>query len=352
MDQNLYQRLAKKLDQLPNRFPETASGVEVRLLEMIFSPQEAHLAVAMDYEKQPASVIAARLDQVENEVLDLLKEMVDKNLILSSKRGNDLVFGLMPFVVGFFEELQPILTREMAELFEQYYQETESKITGSGISVHRVIPVQESIDIEMEIYPYEEALGIIESAQSWGVRNCICRVQKQLIDDACDHPVENCLVFAPIEGYFENSQVDRAITKQEALDILHQAEEDGLVHSTGNYQAPIRYICNCCTCSCLILRGIAEFNRSAAVAKSDFISVIDEEGCLTCGDCLERCQFSALSLDEDFCLIDPENCVGCGLCVTVCPEDALVLRRRPQGDVPIPPENLRSWGELRTGHSN
>jgi len=66
----------------------------------------------------------------------------------------------------------------------------------------------------MEVYPYEKASNLIENAKAWGVRDCICRVQKKLIGDPCDHPLENCLVFAPVEGYFDNSEVDRSISKE------------------------------------------------------------------------------------------------------------------------------------------
>jgi electron transport complex protein RnfB len=346
MSGDAYKKLAGKLNQLPHHYPPTASGIELRLLEKIFLPQEAILAAEMYYTKEPATVIADRAGLNEKEAKKLLKEMVKKNLILFSKGESELVFGLMPFVVGFYEELLPRLTKELAELFEEYFQETQGLITGKGLALHRVIPVQESIDFEMEIFPYEKASDLINNAKSWGVRDCICRVQKRLIGDPCDHPVNNCLVFAPIENAFEHSEVDRQISQEEALQILHEAEEAGLVHTTGNYQEHVHYICNCCTCSCGILRSVAEFNRSTAVAKSNFQAVVDVELCLACGDCLERCQFNALDLNA-VCQVDAANCVGCGLCVPACPEGALVLVSRPVGDVPQPPLDPKSWGDSR-----
>jgi NAD-dependent dihydropyrimidine dehydrogenase PreA subunit len=347
MDHEVYKKLAEKLDAMPNRYPATESGIEIRLLEKIFLPEEAVLAAEMFYKKEPASAIASRANVPEKQARRILKDLVRKRLILFSKGDNELVFGLMPFVVGFYEEMLPRLDEEMAALFEQYFQETKGELTGKGLSVHRVIPVEESIDFELEIYPYEKASDLIDKAKSWGVRDCICRVQKKLIGDPCEHPLENCLVFAPVEGAFDNSDVDRAITKEEALQILHETEEAGLVHTTGNYQGPHNYICNCCTCSCGILRGVAEFNRPSAVAKSDFLVVVDQDLCVACGDCIERCQFDALELDEITCVVDPQNCVGCGLCVPVCPENAMVLVRRPEGEVLPPPENLKVWGEVR-----
>ncbi|HDN04749.1 MAG TPA: 4Fe-4S ferredoxin [Chloroflexi bacterium] len=350
MSREVYQKLAQKLDSLPNRFPATESGVEIRLLEKIFTPQEAALAAEMELKKEPASVIAGRANVPEKEARRTLKDMVRKRVILFSKGERGLVFGLMPFVVGIYEELLPRMNEEIARLFEAYFQETQGGITGKGLSVHRVIPVQESIDFEMEVFPYEKASDLLGNAKSWGVRDCVCRVQKRLIGDPCIHPVENCLVFAPIEGAFENSEVDRAISKEEALEILHQAEDAGLVHTTGNYRDHNSYICNCCTCSCGILRSVAEFSNSSVIARSDFLAVVNEEICIACGDCLSRCQFGALDLDGDSCLVDPANCVGCGLCIPVCDEGALVLVRRPEGEVPPPPENIKVWGKLRSNN--
>ena len=347
MSQDVYKKLAKKLDDMPNRYPATDSGVELRLLEKIFAPEEAALGAEMYFEKEPASVIAARANLAEKDARKILKNMVRKKLILFSKGDAELIFGLMPFVVGFYEELLPRLDQEMAELFEQYFQESEGEITGKGLSVNRVIPVEESIDFEMEIFPYEKASDLLENAKSWGVRDCICRVQKQLIGDPCDHPLESCLVFAPIEGAFDNSEVDRAITKEEALKILYETEAAGLVHTTGNFQRPSNYICNCCTCSCGILRSVAEFNRPSAIMKSDFLVVIDEDLCVSCGDCIERCQFNALNLGELVCEVEIGKCVGCGLCVTACQDNAMVLIRRPEGELLPPPENIKTWGEVR-----
>jgi len=47
------------------------------------------------------------------------------------------------------------------------------------------------------------------------------------------------------------------------------------------------------------------------------------------------------------CEVETGNCVGCGLCVSVCLDDALVLIRRPEGELLPPPENIKTWGEVR-----
>jgi electron transport complex protein RnfB len=92
-----------------------------------------------------------------------------------------------------------------------------------------------------------------------------------------------------------------------------------------------------------VLRSVAEFSIPTAVAKADFVAVVDEDLCAGCGDCLARCQFEALALPGDLIMIDPGRCVGCGLCVPVCPTEALRLERRPEGEIPPPPDDFDDW---------
>jgi MinD superfamily P-loop ATPase len=47
---------------------------------------------------------------------------------------------------------------------------------------------------------------------------------------------------------------------------------------------------------------------------------IDLDACIHCGECLDRCQFDAIS--PDF-VIDKIECEGCGVCVHFCPVDAI-----------------------------
>jgi ferredoxin len=348
MTEEVYRRLAETLDAIPNGFPATESGVELRLLAKIFTPEEAALASVMSLTKEPADRIAARAGIDTRLARQTLKAMVRKGQILVGRQDRSLTFGLMPFVVGIYEEQLPRLDQEMAELFEAYFQEAHGFIAKHVPPIHRVIPVEEAVPAGIEIYPYERATALLEGAKAWGVRDCICRIQQKLVGKGCDHPVENCLVFAPVEGIFASSETTREITKAEALEILREAEDAGLVHSPGNYQDGNHYICNCCTCCCGVLRSVAEFSIPSAVAHSDFVAVVDAGLCAGCGDCLERCQFGALALPGDICLVDAGSCVGCGLCVTACvcrdgTSQALYLERRPAGEIPPPPANFKDW---------
>jgi electron transport complex protein RnfB len=297
----------------------------------------------MRLSREPADAIAARAGVDPQAAYHTLKVMARKGQIRAGRNEGQLAFGLLPFVVGIYEEQLPRLDEELARLFEQYFLEAQGAFTRQSPPIHRVIPVEEAVPADIEILPYERASELLDNARSWGVRDCICRVQQKLIGKGCDRPVENCLTFAPVEGVFDHSEATRPITKEEAFRILREAEDAGLVHSPGNYRDGNHYICNCCTCCCGVLRSIAEFSLPTVVATSSFVAVVDADACAGCGDCLARCQFGAMAVPDGVCLVDAGRCVGCGLCTAVCPNEALHLERRPEGEIPLPPADLKDW---------
>ena len=140
--------------------------------------------------------------------------------------------------------------RSLARLFEDYFQSSFREMLAVKPQFHRVIPVNETIRNTMEVRPFESAAEIVDAMQSWGVLDCICRKQKALIGQACEHPIDVCMVMDPKPDAFDGNSVIRALTRDEAMGTLHRAAEAGLVHSVSNNQEGLYYVCNCCTCSC------------------------------------------------------------------------------------------------------
>jgi electron transport complex protein RnfB len=343
MTQTVYKKLAQRLDAVPNGFPATESGIELRILEWIFTPEEAALAAEMHLKAESADEIAPRTGQDPKAAYATLKGMVREGLIYAKREEGQLKFGLLPFAIGFYEEQLRRIDQEFAQMFEDYYQEALHKALLGQPAQLRVIPVEESIPVEIEVFPYERASELLSQARSFGVRNCICRTQQGLLGNLCHYPMESCMVFASAEGVFAHDPITREITKEEAFQILREAEEAGLVHSSGNYRQGHYYICNCCTCCCAVLRGIAELGIPTAVARSDFYAAVDGGLCTACETCLGRCQFGALSLVDDVCQVDRNRCVGCGLCVSTCTSGALRLERKPSAERTPLPEGRKQW---------
>ena len=344
----IYKKLASSLDQIPNGFPQTSSGVELKILAKLFTAEEAEVACMMTLTPLPVKTIARCLDLQERDVFTKLKAMVKKGLIGIERGREGLLFKLIPFVVGFYERQNARIDAEFARLFEQYYHEALYKMLTIKPSVHRIIPVEASIPIGLKVMPYERASTYIDQAKSWGVLACICRIQKSLIGQACGHTIDNCLAFSNKAGVFKSTDAIREITKEEAIRILDRAANEGLVHSTSNTQHDIDYICNCCSCCCGLLRGIIEYNSLNSVGASDFYASVDPTLCSGCSLCTDRCQFRALEVTDGICRVDKFRCFGCGLCVGSCPTDALSLRLKTESEMEPPPESEKEWRKKRT----
>ena len=346
MDMMNYKLLAQRLDALPNGYPPTDDGAELRVLAKLFSPEEALLASKLRMTKETAQEIVDRTAGEFSEVRNMLKSMAKRGLIKAGKGEAGLGYGLMPFVVGIYEMQVGSIDQEFAQLFEDYYQKAFGQAVSIQPQFHRVLPVNETIRKDIDIFPYESAADVIDQSKAWGVVDCLCRKQKALIGDPCDHPLDVCMIMSGTPGAFDQSSSIQGLTKDEAMSTLQRAAEEGLVHNVSNSQEDIWYICNCCTCSCGILRGISEFGIANVVANSAFVNQVDEDVCVPCEFCVDACMFNAITIG-DVAIVDENKCVGCGVCVLTFLEGALGMVRRPEEEIQIPPISEKDWLERR-----
>lgn len=348
MEKEVYKKLAERLDALPNGFPPAKDGAELRILKYLFTPEEAGLTSQLRLTRETFEQVADRLDRDKAEVRKLLKGMVRKGLIAAGRTEAGVGYGLMPFVVGIYEYQAGRIDKELASLFEDYYAQAFVDVLKVKPQVHRVIPIGESIKVDLEVRPYESASDIVDNAQAWGVLDCICRKQKALLGDPCEHPLDVCMTMSEVPNAFDKSSFIQSLTKDEAKATLQRAADAGLVHSVSNNQKGLHYICNCCTCSCGILRGMSEIGIANVVARSSFVNEVDDMLCNGCEICVDHCQFDALKMGDDAIVqVNSMRCVGCGVCVIHCPNEALGMELRPEKDVVPPPETLKDWGVKR-----
>ncbi|MHA1138438.1 MAG: ATP-binding protein [Candidatus Thorarchaeota archaeon] len=343
---NPYEELALVLDTIPNGFPAVEDGTHLKILEWIYKPEEAELTSKLKLSGETAAEIAQRLNRPLDELEPLLDTMHTKGQINSwvSRKAGARKYALFPFAVGIYEDQWKRIDEEFAQLLESYFQKGFKKIVATEPVIFQVLPVNKSINTELEIHPYQKAEHLLESASSWGVRDCICKKQKGLIGEPCSYPTTVCLAFAPgIENYFDDNELTKPITKEEALRLLKEAEDSGLVHCTYNIKAGHYYICNCCTCCCGVLRGVEVLEKPREFIKTDFVMTVNADLCTGCESCLDRCQFGALSIPEDVTVVDETRCIGCGVCALVCPESALEIIKTEKSEKPPSPENLMDW---------
>jgi Na+-translocating ferredoxin:NAD+ oxidoreductase subunit B len=255
-------------------------------------------------------------------------------------------YRLAPFIVGSYEaHLLATRDPEFAALVEEYMT------CGGGAAmmapqpaIHRTVPARAAVKEEW-VLPYDDVRLLLQGADSFRLGDCVCRVQQdQLQQRRCEFPIATCLWFSKGEPSAETGTMTRA----EAFAFLDRAEQIGLVHTVSNATDGAGYVCNCCGCCCGLLRGITEWGIEHSVAQANYFAVIDPGACSNCGTCGERCQVKAIAPTDDGApAIDLALCIGCGLCVTGCTNDAVELRRKPEGEIVAPPIDFAAWERER-----
>jgi ferredoxin len=342
--EDIYKKLARVLDTLPNGFPETESGVEIKLLKKIFKPQQAEMFCKLRLTMETAEEVSARTGCDLDETKTLLESMREDGQVFSIGIGDMRWYKMMPWVFGIYEFQLHRLDKEMAELADEFSKYFGKQFFNDKPQLMQVLPVEEDIKSIQTALPWERVSSIIEHGQSFRVMDCICKKKNELLGNPCDRTVRVCMAIAPVPGVFEDDEQGRVITREEAYIILEKAEDEALVHLTGNSQFGQYYICNCCSCCCGVLKAIDKFNIPAAnVVNSQYYAVIDPDACTGCGICAdERCQVKAIASGDVFSVIR-DRCIGCGLCVSTCPVSAIKLIRKPEDQISIPPVTENDW---------
>jgi electron transport complex protein RnfB len=339
-----YEAFAAALDRLPNGFPRTPSGVELRLLARLATSDEATLAALLGRVYEPYQDIAVRAGLDPQAALRRLMAMTRRGITWVSREGGGLRFRLAPFIVGLWESRVDDLDHDVVHLFEAYLLDGGAKgLMGPEPSLHRVLAGRGAVKTE-RILPYEDVRAIILAASAYHVSDCICRKERDIAGTrTCSFPVHACLSFSPVARKGQPGDV----TREEALALLDEAERIGLVHTVANTKNGVSYVCNCCGCCCGILRGITEFGLGHSVAASSYRAVVDAGACTGCGTCVERCQVKAVAIRDGVAEVDAGRCIGCGLCVTGCTQEAVRLVRLPDAEIVQPPEDFAAWEAAR-----
>lgn len=352
MSDTIYHKVARVLDTLPNGYPATDGGVEIRLLEKIFTPEEADLFCELRLTFETPEQIAERTGRPLDGLSEKLNAMWLHGQIFGIDFGEVQVYRILPWVFGIYEFQLNRMDREFAEMCEEYSTVFGKQFFANKPQLMQVVPIQTELDNNQTSLPYEQVSAIIENGQSFGLNPCICKKEKHILDKGCDKPVDVCLSIAPIPGVFDDHpMIAKAISKEEAYDVLRKSEEAGLVHLTSNVETGHYYICNCCGCCCGVLGAINELGINEAIYSS-FYAEIDADLCVSCGLCAdERCQIAAIEEGDDVYHVLREKCIGCGLCITTCPSEAIRLVRKEESEIVTPPKDEQMWfkkrGELR-----
>ena len=320
-------KLGKKItDRIPQKLGLkriTRNDPEYWGLAGVLSDEEAELALKLGVRKPKTLPEIVKLSGMEEKKCEaLLEEMSRKGLLEYNweNAAHEKQYVLPMYVPGcaeFFNMNAKILESnpEMGTFFEHMSRLPLEKITpfvpegGAGIGMH-VIPVEKAIEMENESVDLEHiSYWLSKYEGKYAASPCSCRRSRLTHNEGCaDDPEGWCIAIGDMADYVVETQKDgRYITKEEALDIFRQAEENGFVHQITNIDGKdkIFAICNCNVNVCYALRTSQLFN-TPNMSRSAYIAKVEKQNCVACGKCVEVCPAGAVKLGQKLC--DKEGC--------------------------------------------
>lgn len=338
----LYTKLAERHDkgQLVGA-PMTKTLLKIFM--HLYSPEEAEVALILPFEKNlPLGEVKALYPDKVDRIEAILDGMAQKGTVYRDmKTGSEKRYRLLPSLVGwqetpFWGGQKTERTKALSPLYKEYHKEAFAAEMARGVPLMRVIPVDTSLKETSTILPFDEIKPMVDATSYQAVGHCPCRVTARLRDESCKYSTENCIHFGNMGRYMVSHGMAREITKEETMQIVKMADEEGLVHIIDNVDGIMHTLCNCCRCCCSFLIPINNKWGLDILSHSNYLAGIDGNECIGCGVCENRCPVSAITLTDDVAEVKADLCIGCGACTATCTTEAIRLSRRQE--VKRPPQ--------------
>jgi len=315
--------------QLAESIGEGESEIIPKLFKMVANEDEARVLMAA-FPAASAPELAEKTGLPPENVEKMMHPLFLKGLLYRSSRIDDdgspryyRVRALLQFHDA--SVLAPDVEEKFIELWREYqekeypayHKRVEAVMPQASL---RVIPVNITLQPDSQVAPFEDVKQIVANADNLAVVNCPCRL---VAGAPCGKSLEVCIQVNKAADYTLERGSGKALSKEGALDLLKACEEEGLVHMVSNRRGLGHIICNCCEDCCIAWPG-PRTGPIKYAAPSRFAASVDPDACTGCGDCLDRCIFDALKMN-DTAEVSREHCMGCGLCAGKCPTEAISL---------------------------
>ncbi|MFX1312089.1 MAG: ATP-binding protein [Promethearchaeota archaeon] len=342
-------------------FPHLFSDTLHKILKYTIKDENLNLVMAFENNlSQTMEQLKASSGLSEEEILKKADALAKTGVIFNQpNRHGVMVYRLLQmgrqFEYIFMRKLEKTEENyKIAKLFNKLNEETNNFVqsnydrmsnTFARMSpIDRTVPILENLETGEEIniivneelqvpteqiLPTQKIRELIEKYDDIAVGNCYCRQHQEFLGNPCKQIelTPTCMTLGKSARHTSNHGFSKLISKDEALKILKKCEDAGLVHKAyhlhGDTTKEEVAICNCCSCCCLTARECLIFPVANA---TNYLASIDQDLCIGCGTCVEKCYNHAIFLnDENKAERIEEYCVGCGVCAYNCPENAISL---------------------------
>jgi NAD-dependent dihydropyrimidine dehydrogenase PreA subunit len=346
MTTDIYEKLSQRLNEFEHVVLPVPSYLKV--LEEFYTEEQAEFAANFPDGKYTINEMAEMFKKDKNELEQLVEAMAYAGLLFVTRSDTgEKKFELSPWMVGVIEFSivrrmdEPDGNRKLLPLYQAMGEEQRAIIEPMLDNIEaikemlpsehvRVLTVGEAIEDKSQVMAHENLLEIIDKQESFAAMKCCCRHLASQRDEPChlhEIPEDSCLFFGQVADYIVDYNLGKRLTKEECVGVLKTCADAGCVHNTNNFTEALQFVCNCCPDCCGFLTAVKNYGNVKTINTSNFLSVVDEDTCIVCGDCVERCPVEAISLNDDTAIMDETVCIGCGNCVTICPSGSLSMKR-------------------------
>ena len=348
------------------QLPMVVNDDLVELLKLIMTDEQAKFITVFRKPSLSIDQLKDKTNLDEETLNEILNELMDNGVVIGvpSRRTGTMIYRLLGPFPGLFEmqfmrgetgEKQ----KKLAQVFDKIFKELSKGAQKNYDTIveqykkfppiTRVVPVEEEIeDIPVDkILPHEEASRIVDKYDDIALVHCYCRHEKDLLEHSCTVTDErlNCFLLGKSAQFAIKHNFGKSISKNDAKSIINKASDEGLVHKAFHIhlkpELDEEAICNCCKCCCgifsLFWKGISPYH-----CYTSYLAEVEEDLCVGCGTCVEKCPMEAIDLVDNIAVISNSRCIGCGVCVHHCPEEAMKLERTGNREVFVPPPRIKT----------
>ena len=339
--EDLLKQLRSRLHQNPIGLPEHPSAYEI--LSILFTEKEAEIGAKFPIGAVTIKELQSVTGMEKEELGEILKGMIKKGLVVTSKKNEEIRYLLSMAMPGFFEMTfmrtnESLPMKKLAELMHAYRSTPEfvQEFFAPGTNRGRTLLYSDVLpQVKSEVLRFQEASEFIKMAGRGSLGKCYCRHEAAHLGMSCSAPVDDiCMTLGSASDFLVQQGFARRASVAELLDTLKKAEDLGLVHVGDNVLDFTTFICNCCGCCCGFLQGITRHRLKHAVSTTNYLAKPDLEECSGCEECMNRCQIKAIRMEGGRPVVDEEFCLGCGVCAHFCPGGSMKMEEREKKVIP------------------